>query len=121
MAQGAAALSLLFLFVVPLLAANAVSGWLMQRALVRVIQIFRDHNAIGMGNAKTAVDLGLITAGEEKVLLGPQEFRAFQMLVEGGIIRATENQMLYIPEDHFARFENFLNRAGGSDNQQIGP
>ena len=103
---GIQALSLFSLLLIPLLTANAISGLLMQRAVLHVIKIFREHNAIGVNNARTVKDLGLT---DEKNL-PPREFRALRMLVQGGIIRTGQKETLYMPEEKFANFKSFLER-----------
>ncbi len=103
---GIQALSLFSLVLIPLLAADAISGLLKQRAVLHVVKIFQEHNAIGVNNARTVIDLGLT---DEKNF-PPREFRALQMLVQGGIIRIAENETLYMPEEKFANFKRFLER-----------
>ncbi len=100
------ALPLLSLLLIPLLTANAISGLLMQRAALRVVKIFREHNAIGIKNARTVKELGLT---DEKNF-PPREFRALQMLVQRGIIHTAENETLYMPEEKFANFKGFLEK-----------
>ena len=56
---GIEAISLFSLVLIPFLAADAISGLLMQRAVLHVVKIFREHNAIGINNARTVKDLGL--------------------------------------------------------------
>ncbi len=103
---GIQAISLFSLVLIPLLAADAISGLLMQRAVLHVVKIFREHNAIGSNNARTVKDLGLT----DERNLPPREFRALQMLVQRGIIRTAENETLYLPEEKFAIFKRFLER-----------
>ncbi len=103
---GIQALSFFSLLLIPILAANAFSGLLEQRAVLHVVEIFREHNAIGSKNARTVRELGLT---DEKNF-PPREFRALQMLVQGGIIRTAENETLYKPEEKFANFKTFLEK-----------
>ena len=96
------------LLLLPFLAADAISGSLTQRAVLRMVGIFWRHKAIGINNAKTLEQLGL--TGDKGIVLNSREIRALIMLVQGGIIRTAENERMYIPEKNFDNFARFLGR-----------
>jgi hypothetical protein len=80
-----------------------LSRVLMKRAILKLIKMFRDKQAIDSGGAKTQEEIGI----KRRSLL---EFRAlrdytpmaFQLLVRNNIIQATEEGKFFLSEDALA-------------------
>ena len=81
--------------------ANLLSGWRIRRAASRVIEIFRERNAVGAQQAKTIDELGLRPPGllERFGRLRDYKQTALKLLLKAEAIRMTEGGKLYIPEE----------------------
>jgi len=79
-----------------------------RRATFKVIEIFRQHNALGINNAKAAEELGLEKPDFVQRVTRGRDFRqyALQVLIKRGVIYETEDGRLYMLEhklDHELR------------------
>lgn len=88
-------------FVFALVAMLVVSQWRVKRAIRQVIRILREHNAIGMKNAKTVDELGLRPRGMMDGMLRGRDYKQYAVsgLMKADIIQMTEDGRLYLSED----------------------
>ena len=86
-------LGLLMMFVVP--------RWRLKRANRQVIQIFREHNAIDIKNAKMIDELGLRPRGMMEGMFRGRDYKpyALSILMRAEIIQRTEDGRLYLSEE----------------------
>jgi len=88
-----AVLAILAMFVIP--------QFLLRRATFKVIQIFQQHNAIGVKNAKAIDELGLSRRTFVEGMFRGRDYkpRALQSLMRSEIVLMTEDGKLYISEE----------------------
>jgi len=86
-------LALLALFVIP--------QWRLRRATRQVIQIFKEHNAMDVKNAKTLDELGLRPRGRLDGMLRTRDYKpqALDGLWKAEIVQPTEDGRLYLSQD----------------------
>jgi len=86
-------LALLALFVIPV--------WRLRRATRQVIQIFKEHNAFDVKNAKTIDELGLRPRGRLEGMLRTRDYKpqALDGLWKAEIVQTTEDGRLYLSEE----------------------
>jgi hypothetical protein len=87
-----------------ILAFVVLPGLLTTRAIPSVLRAFRQHNAVGIGNAKTVDELGLgATTGIQR-LTKRRDYRprALQFLIRSNIVGVTEDGKLYLSEEKLA-------------------
>lgn len=72
-----------------------------RRAMFKVIEIFRQHNALGISDAKTLQELGLERPDFVQRIVRGRDFKqyALQILIKRGIICVTEDGRLYMVEN----------------------
>jgi len=72
-----------------------------KRAISKVIEIFYQHNALGMNGAKTLHELGLERADFFQRMMRPRDYKqdALQILIRRGIIFQSEDGRLYLVEE----------------------
>jgi len=72
-----------------------------RRAIFRVIEIFHQHNALGINSAKTLHELGLERPDFFQRMTRPRDYKqnALQILMKEGIILENEDGGLYIVEE----------------------
>ena len=93
----------LVLIIVLMILAFAASFWLRnfltKRAVLKVVKIFYQHNALGMNGAKTQRELGLERPDFVARMMKPRDYKqtALQLLVKEDVIRVTEGK-LYLVE-----------------------
>ncbi|MFH1757177.1 MAG: hypothetical protein ABH969_03930 [Pseudomonadota bacterium] len=90
------------LIMVALLAlAFFIANRMTRRAVSRVVEIFRQHQAIGIRQAKTIDELGLRPPGllERVSRLRDYKQNALKILIKGEVINLTEEGKLYITEE----------------------
>ena len=94
----------IILILVALAALFFLPQLMIKRAIGQVIKIFRQHNAIGIKNAKTIDELGLRPATFFNRMMKPRDYRprALQALISAGIVQGTEDGKLYLSEDSLA-------------------
>ena len=81
---------------------------LTKRAVVKVIRIFRQHNAVGTQGARTLRELGLERADFVKRAVSPRDYKqhALQILVKQEIVRVNADGKAYmVEEDHLQERE----------------
>jgi hypothetical protein len=83
--------------------AQFISGRMTRRAAFRVLQIFQEHKAIGINQAKTIDELGLRPPGLIERFGRMRDYKqtALSLLVKAEAIRMTQDGKLYIPEEKF--------------------
>ena len=87
-----------------------------RRAMFKVIEIFRQHNALGIRDAKTLQELGLERPNFAQRIVRGRDFKqyALQILIKRGIICVTEDGRLYMVEnklDEDLRFSGLLRNS----------
>ena len=94
-------LFIIIIVVLGLLAMFVVPQFLLRRAIFKVIQIFQQHNAIGVKNAKAADELGLNPRTFVEGIFRGRDYkpRALQSLMQSEIVLMTEDGKLYLSEE----------------------
>ena len=89
------------LIIVLLVALFVLPQFMLKRAVKQVIRIFRENNAIGPKNAKSAEDLRLQQKGMVERMMRPRDYkpRALQFLMSQEIVQMTEDGKLYLLEE----------------------
>ncbi len=76
--------------------------WLLnKRAVNQVIKIFRQHRAVSINSAKTIDELGLRPPSFRERLMRLRDYKpaALNGLIRVGIVKATEDDKLYLSEE----------------------
>jgi hypothetical protein len=78
-----------------------VRTWLTNRAIFKVIEIFYQHHALGMKDAKTRHELGLERPDFLQRMMKPRDYKqyALQILIKREIILEDEEGKLYMVEE----------------------
>jgi len=89
------------LVVVAGLALLIIPQWRLKRAIPQVIKMFREHNAVGIKNAKTEEELGFKQRSVLEGMFRPRDYKphALTALIQAEIIQLTEDGKLYLAED----------------------
>ena len=94
----------LVLIIVLMILAFAASFWirnfLTKRAVLKVVKIFYQHNALGMNGAKTQRELGLERPDFVARMMKPRDYKqtALQLLVKEDVIRIIDGKLYLIEE-----------------------
>lgn len=94
-------LILVLLVVAALLVIIFVPRWFLKQAFAKVIQIFREQNAINEKNARTVDELGLRPPTFTQRLMRMRDYKpqALNILMRADIVQVTEDGKLYLSED----------------------
>jgi len=78
-----------------------IRAFLTRRAIFKVIEIFYQHNALGMNGAKTSHELGLESKNFFQRMTRPRDYKqyALQILMKREIILLNEDGRLYMVEE----------------------
>lgn len=78
-----------------------IRAFLTRRAIFKVIEIFYQHNALGMNGAKTLYELGLERPDFFQRMTKPRDYKqyALQILIKRGIILESEDGRVYLAEE----------------------
>jgi len=78
-----------------------IRTFLTRRAIFKVIEIFYQHNALGINSAKTPQQLGLKRPDFLQRMMSRRDYKqnAFQILIKRGIIFENEDGRLYMVEE----------------------
>lgn len=89
---------LIFLLI---LASFYVPALMVRLAIFKVINIFCQHDAVGVKNARTVDELGSKPSDFFQRLLRPRDDKpyALQILTQQGVVFVTEDEKLYMIED----------------------
>jgi hypothetical protein len=68
-----------------------ISRYLLKRAMLTIVKIFRDHRALDDESARTRIELGLVSQGVFPFTLLDYKPTAFQVLLRSGIIRISQD------------------------------
>jgi len=95
------AILIVVIVVLALLALFIIPQWRLRRATRQVIQIFKEHNAMDVKNAKTLDELGLRPRGRLEGMLRTRDYKpqALDGLWKAEIVQTTEDGRLYLSED----------------------
>ena len=94
-----------FLFFVVMVLAFAgvlyIRALFTRRAIFKVIEIFYQHNALGIKGAKTLHELGLQPPDFFQRMTKPRDYKqyALQILIKRGIILESEDGRVYLAEE----------------------
>jgi hypothetical protein len=94
-----------FLFFVVMVLAFAgvlyIRAFFTRRAIFKVIEIFYQHNALGIQGAKMLHDLGLERPDFFQRITRPRDYKqyALQILIKRGIIVESEDGKVYLAEE----------------------
>ncbi|MGB7572714.1 MAG: hypothetical protein WBN53_02545 [Thermodesulfobacteriota bacterium] len=94
-----------FLFFVVMVLAFAgvlyIRALFTRRAIFKVIEIFYQHNALGIKGAKTLHELGLERPDFFQRMTKPRDYKqyALQILIKRGIILESEDGRVYLAEE----------------------
>jgi len=94
-----------FLFFVAMVLAFAgvlyIRAFFTRRAIFKVIEIFYQHNALGIKGAKTLHELGLERPDFFQRMTKPRDYKqyALQILIKRGIILESEDGKVYLAEE----------------------
>jgi len=78
-----------------------IRAFLTRRAIFKVIEIFYQHNALGLNGAKTLHELGLESPNFFQRITRPRDYKQFalQILMKRDIILVNEDGRLYMVEE----------------------
>ena len=78
-----------------------VPRWLVKRAVMQVIKIFRNQNATDSKNARTIDELGLRAPGMLQKMGRRRDYKpqALGVLVQAEIVQVTEDGKFYLSEE----------------------
>jgi hypothetical protein len=78
-----------------------IPRWRLKRAIRQVIDIFRKHNAVSAGNAKTIDELGLRPRGLMERMLRTRDYKPYALtaLMNAGVVKTTEDGKFYLSEE----------------------
>jgi hypothetical protein len=78
-----------------------IRAFLTRRAIFKVIDIFYQHNALGLNGAKTLHELGLESPNFFQRITKPRDYKQFglQILIKRDIILVNEDGRLYLVEE----------------------
>jgi hypothetical protein len=79
-------------------------AWMIKRNARKVIAIFQQNNAIGIKNAKTALELGINRRSLLQNIGRLRDYKpkALEFLIQAGVVSVTEDEKLYITEQSLA-------------------
>ena len=100
-------LIILIVIITTLAAGIFISTYMTNRATVKVIKIFRKHEANDIWSAKDAYQLGIGTKGLMDQLKDPRrDYKPMALitLMKFGIVRQTGNEKLYLNEKSLSDF-----------------
>ena len=88
-----------------LLALIFIPQWRLKRAVQQVIRIFRDSDAVGIGNAKSLDELGLRPKGMLEGMFRGRDYKQYALttLMKAEIVIMTEDGNFYLVEDKLAQ------------------
>jgi len=95
-------IAIIVLVIVLMLAALFIlPQWRLRRAIRQVIRIFREHNAVGIKDARTIDELGLRPRRMMEGMLKGRDYKQYALnaLMKAEIIKTTEGGKLYLSED----------------------
>jgi len=95
------ALLIVVVIVLAGVAVLVIPRWRIKRAIPQVIRMFRDHNAVGIKNAKTEEELGFKKRSFLEGMFRRRDYKphALTTLIQTEIIQITEDGKLYLLEE----------------------
>jgi len=102
--MGREILLFLALGILMLIALLVVPGWMIKRNMSKVIQILQLEGAIGIQNAKTLEELGLVPKTMIQNMFGRRDWKpkALDLLIQTNVVLITEDGKLYITKESLA-------------------
>jgi len=79
-----------------------IRTFLTRKAIFRVVEIFYEHDALGVYGAKTLKELGLESPDFLQRMTKPRDYRqsALQVLIKEGIVHVNEDGRVYLLEEN---------------------
>ena len=101
MTEGYSLLSVLIFIIIAFGVTLSVYIFRGQRAISKAIELFYQHNALGIKDAKTLQELGLEKPNFSQRIMRGRDYKqyALQILIKRGVIYVTEDRRLYMVED----------------------
>jgi hypothetical protein len=83
-----------------------IPRWLVRRAALQIIKIFRKQNAVDKSTARTIDELGLRPPGMLQRMMQRRDYKphALNALMRAEIIKTTEDGGFYLSEERLAEF-----------------
>ena len=100
-----------FLMIVAFAGVLYVRAFLGRRAIFKVIEIFRQHGAVGINGAQTLRELGLQRPDFVQRITKPKDYRqdALRVLIKKDILLQTGDGKVYLDEE---RLDETLKKRG---------
>ena len=97
-------LIILAMIAIAIVAMFIIPQWRLRRAIPQVLRIFRESNAIGIKNAKTIDELGLVSRGTLGQLFRKRDYKQYALnaLMQAEIIQTTEDGKFFLSEEKLA-------------------
>lgn len=94
-------LFLLAMLILVFISMLVVPGWMVKRNISKVIEIFEITGAIGIENAVTLEELGLVPKTQLQRMFRLRDWKpkALDLLVQANVVLMTEDGKLYITEE----------------------
>lgn len=92
---------ILIFMMITIIAVFFIPVLLTRRAILKVIKTFYQHNALGIHQAKTLLELGLVRPDLLQRMMRPRDYKqyALQILIKKGTIVRNADERLYLIEE----------------------
>ena len=106
-------LFIILLIVLAGVALLVIPQWRLRRATPQVIRMFRDHNAVGIKNAKTEAELGFKRRSIMEGMFRGRDYKPYALtaLIRMEIIQMTGDGKLYLSEEKLADSRFYKSQA----------
>ena len=107
MAEGYKLFSVLILIIIAFGGILFVYIFKGKRAIHKVVEIFYQHNALRVNDAKTLEEIGLKKPDFSQRIMRGRDYKqyALQILIKRGVINVTEDGRVYMVEDNLDQIE----------------
>ena len=107
-------LILILMVIVIGVAMFVVPRWRVSRATTEVIQVFQEHNATNIKNAKTSDELGFKQRGMLDGIFTRRDYKPYALsgLMRAEIVQVTEDGKLYLSEEKLATSGFYKSQSG---------
>ena len=94
-------IAIILIVLLMLVAMIFIPQYMTRRAVLKVLRIFRQQNAIGMKNARTVDELGLRPRSMLQSIGRGRDYKskALEALIRADVVQMTEDGRLYLSED----------------------
>ena len=107
-------LLIIILVIVGIVAMVVLPQWRTKRAIPKVIQIFKEHNATSIKNAKTLEEIGIKLPSIMQELFSRRDYKQYALkgLMTAGVIQMTEDGKVYLSEETFLNSKFYRSQLG---------